>query len=364
MKTKKQKVLVSVTNDLVTDQRVHKVCTFFHENDFEVTLIGRKLKNSVTLNRVYKTKRFKLLFTKGAMFYANHNFRLFCYLLFHKSDILLSNDLDTLLPNYLVSKIKKVKLVYDSHEYFTEVPELTNRPKVKRIWEKIESSIFPKLKSVYTVNESLATLFSTKYKVDVSVVKNVPNYFENGDLEKNEFPTVFYQGALNKDRGLEELIQAFSFLENTQLQIAGDGDIVEGLKTLVLNLKLTEKVTFLGKIPFEELRKHTSKAHLGVTLEKDTNLNYKFALPNKLFDYISCNLPVLSCDLIEIKNIVEKYDIGITISEIKPEIIAENIQFMFENQSKMDFWTANTKIAAKQLCWENEIKVLKKIYLE
>ena len=364
MKTKKQRILVSVTNDLVTDQRVHKVCTFLHENDFEVTLIGRKLKNSLIVNRVYNTKRFKLLFNKGAMFYANYNLRLFFFLLFHKSDILLSNDLDTLLPNYLVSKIKKAKLVYDSHEYFTEVPELINRPKVKRIWEKIESSIFPTLKSVYTVNESLATLFSTKYKVDVSVVKNVPNFCENNEVEKNNIPTVFYQGALNRDRGLEELIQAFSFLENIQLQIAGDGDLTEELKKLVFDLKLTEKITFLGKIPFEELRKYTSKAHLGVTLEKDTNLNYKFALPNKLFDYISCNLPVLTCDLIEIKNIVEKYVIGVTISEIKPENIAKNIQFMLENQSKMDLWKANTKIAAKELCWENEIKVLRKIYLE
>ncbi len=111
------------------------------------------------------------------------------------------------------------------------------------------------------------------------------------------------------------------------------------------------------------MRKLTLKAHLGVTLEKATNLNYHFALPNKLFDYISCNLPVLTCDLPEIKNIVEKYGIGLTISEIKAEIIAEKIQFMLADTDKMNFWIENTKIASKELNWENEIEVLKKIYL-
>ncbi|MES2589914.1 MAG: glycosyltransferase [Bacteroidota bacterium] len=360
---KKQKIIVSVTNDLVVDQRVHKVCTFLHENNFEVTLVGRKLNDSLEVKRIYKTKRFKLLFNRGSLFYANYNIRLFFYLLFQKADVFLSNDLDTLLPNFLVSKLKKIKLVYDSHEYFTEVPELIGRPKVKRFWEKIEGSIFPKLRHVYTVNQSLAELFSTKYKVDVLVVKNVPNYIDNIEGEKNSIPTVFYQGALNKDRGLEELISAFSFLENIQLQIAGDGDIVADLKKLVSKLNLENKVTFLGKIPFHELRKYTLKAHLGVTLEKATNLNYHFALPNKLFDYISCNLPVLACDLPEIKNIVEKYEIGLTISEIKAEIIAEKIQFMLADTDKMNFWIENTKIASKELNWENEIEVLKKIYL-
>jgi len=79
------------------------------------------------------------------LFYANYNIRLFFYLLYSKVDILWSNDLDSLPANYLASKVKGKKLIYDSHEYFTEVPELVSRPDVQKVWESIEEIIFPKL---------------------------------------------------------------------------------------------------------------------------------------------------------------------------------------------------------------------------
>ena len=144
-----QKIIISVTNDLTTDQRVHKVCISLQKMGFEILLVGRKLQNSLPLDRNYQTHRIQLLFNKGFLFYAEYNLRLFFYLLFKKKEIVLANDLDTLLPNYLVSKLQKKKLVYDSHELFTEVPELINRPKTQKIWLKIEQKILPKLKSLF-----------------------------------------------------------------------------------------------------------------------------------------------------------------------------------------------------------------------
>ena len=79
---RKQRILISVSNDLETDQRVHKVATFFHNNGFDVMLIGRKLTNSKSLSRNYATKRMNLVFNKGFFFYAEFNIRLFFYLIF------------------------------------------------------------------------------------------------------------------------------------------------------------------------------------------------------------------------------------------------------------------------------------------
>ena len=128
-----KRIIVSVTNDLSADQRVHKVCTSLHEMGFDVLLVGRKLRTSFPLSRVYSTKRMKFIFNNGVFFYAIYNLRLFFFLLFSKCDLLLSNDLDTLLANHLASKIKKISLVYDSHELFPESPGADSLFKMMKI---------------------------------------------------------------------------------------------------------------------------------------------------------------------------------------------------------------------------------------
>jgi len=116
-----QRIIISVTNDLVSDQRIKKICNTLQELNYDIILVGRLLSNSLPLKRDYKIIRMRLLFKNGFLFYAEYNIRLFLKLLFLRKDILLANDLDTLLPNYLISKIFSKKLVYDSHELFTEV---------------------------------------------------------------------------------------------------------------------------------------------------------------------------------------------------------------------------------------------------
>ena len=123
-----KRIIISVTNDLVSDQRVNKVANTLSNAGFSVLLVGRRFSESVKLSpRNYSTYRLKMFFQKGFLFYLEYNIRLCLFLLTKKSDILLSNDLDTLCANYFVSKIRKIKLVYDSHELFTELPELIGR---------------------------------------------------------------------------------------------------------------------------------------------------------------------------------------------------------------------------------------------
>ena len=366
-KQAKKRIIVSVTNDLIADNRVHKVCTSLVKLGFEVLLVGRKLPASLPVaERIYATKRLRLLFKKGPLFYTCFNFRLFLFLLFAKFDVVLSNDLDTLPANFLASKLRNKPLVYDSHEYFTEVPELVNRPKVQKIWEWLEKRMLPNLKNAYTVCDSIAKAYQKKYGTPFKVVRNVPfaKQLNSPSLLKNdtEDKVVLYQGAVNVHRGLEQAILAMKHLEKTRFIITGDGDIKPLLEKLVQQKKLGDKVEFLGRLPINELYKITPTADLGLSIEEDVGLNYRYALPNKLFDYIQAEVPVLVTSLPEMSAVVNHYEIGGITESLEPEKLAEKMKAALFDDSKRVEWKQNLKLAAAELTWENEEEKLAGIF--
>jgi len=358
----KNKIIISVSNDLSCDQRVNKVCNSLVNMGFDVLLVGVKRKNSSPLMpKKYKMFRFNTIFKKGMLFFIELNVRLFFYLLFKNCNILVSNDLDTLLPNVLISRLKRKELVYDSHEYFTEVAELVTRPKKQAIWKSVERYCFPKLKHIFTVSESIAEIYRGEYGKEVKVVRNVPYYSKYvGDklLNYSGKKIIIYQGALNIGRGLEWVIDAMPLIKNAVLVIIGDGTISKELNERVNNLQLNEKVIFWGRIAESELYKYTPSANLGLCLLENRGLSYYYSLPNRIFDYLHAGVPVLATDFPEIANIVNN-ETGILINHYEPEYLAEVINDFLEK----GFDTSNFDEIAKKFCWENEEKVLKEVYL-
>lgn len=359
-----KKAIVSVINDLVTDQRVNRNCLALEKAGYSVTLIGRQKKDNLELiNRSYQMHRMRLFFEKGPFFYAEYNIRLFCYLLFHPTDLYFSNDLDTLLPNLILSKINGQKLIFDSHEYFTETPELTDRLVIQKIWKTIERFSIPFVKTLITVNESIANLFKSKYGLDFTIIRNIPSGVKSNDFKTRKdlgLPEnkkiILLQGAgINKDRGSEELVEAMQYVDkNHLLLIIGAGDVIDFLKERTIELKLYDQVQFIPKQALENLINYTRNADLGLSIDKDTNLNYKYSLPNKIFDYIHAGVPILCSRLIEIEKIVNQYQIGDFIENHHPKHIAEKINSILDDNDQLERWKVNTKIAADELNWEQE----------
>lgn len=346
-------IIIAVTNDLVTDQRVARISDSLIEKGYVVTLVGRLLPYSTTLERNYTIKRFKLWFNKGALFYANYNIRLFFYLLFKGTyDAVLANDLDTLLGSFLAARLRGKTLVYDSHEYFTEVPELVERPFQKNAWINIEKFLLPKVKHAYTVCESIANEYNLKYRANFKVIRNLPVL--KPYIKHDNSHVLIYQGSLNVGRGIELMIQTMQFLDDYSLWIAGAGDIEDDLHQMVYKLNLGEKVRFLGRLPFTELHEITSKACLGLSFEEDLGKNYRYALPNKLFDYIQARIPVLVSNLPEMRRIVSNYEIGDILHYRQPDKVAKQILEIFSNHEKVDMWQEHLEKAAIELCWEEE----------
>ncbi|HEY0977171.1 MAG TPA: glycosyltransferase [Flavobacteriales bacterium] len=369
-----RRALVSVTNDLSTDNRVHRTCMVLVALGYEVLLIGRLLPGSAPLERPYRTERMRLLFRKGPLFYAEYNLRLFLLLLFaQRPQLLVANDLDTLLPNFLVARLRGAKLLYDTHEFYTEVPELVARPGVRRIWLAIERWIFPRLRNVITVNRSIAEAYHERYPalrkagVEIGVVRNIPMPRRLGPmparstlgLPEDKRLLVLQGAGINVDRGGEEAVLALRELPDCLLLIIGSGDAWPVLQGLVKEHGLEDRVRLLGRMPYEAMMDHTRNADLGLTLDKDTNLNYRFSLPNKLFDYLHAGIPVLATDLPEVAAIVRAHDAGIVVPDPAPARIAAEVRALFADPERVQALRRNATFAARALDGAAEEAVLR-----
>jgi glycosyltransferase involved in cell wall biosynthesis len=364
-----KKLFFTVTTDLNHDQRMIRICSSLAQNGYEVTLIGRKLPTSQPLQtQVFTQKRLSCFFHKGKLFYAEYNFRLFFYLWIKKFDLVCAIDLDTILPCFLTSKIKKTVIVYDAHEYFTEVPEVINRPLTKKIWGKIAHFCIPRIPNCYTVGEGLANLFSKRYNIDFQVIRNISrtksNYLSNVFDEKksSNLPIILYQGALNEGRCLEYYIEAMQYIDDAVLHLAGDGDLTDELKALVLRFKVEKKVKFLGKLTPSELDAVTRKAYLGLNLLENKGLSYYYSLANKTFDYLQANIPALHPDFPEYQAIISQYEIGYLIKNLSVEEIVAALQRLLQDKNEYERLQKECKKAQPVFTWENEEKKLLAFY--
>ncbi len=361
----KYNVAFSVTNCICFDQRVLKMAEVVNQLNCNVTIIGRRKEHQCDPETVpFITRRFRMIFKKGFLFYKFYNIRLFFYLLFHKFNMLVANDLDTLLPNFLVSKLKRLPLIFDSHEYFTGVPEIQNRPFVKWVWTTIEKMIFPRLKYVMTVSDSISMQYESQYGIRPVTIRNcakssseIKGYTKKElGISDGHLLLILQGGGINIDRGGEELIEAINRTEKVSLFIVGSGDVLPVLKEAVNKINLSDRIRFIPKHSWNELIKYTKSADVGLSLDKDTNLNYRFSLPNKLFDYISAGIPVIASNLPEVKKIVEEAGSGIIIQTVTPEEIYKAIIKLRDDRQLLYKLKQNAVNASETLNWGTESK--------
>jgi len=354
----KKNIFVAVTNDISTDQRVHKISSYLVHKGFNTLVYGRVLPSTFQVERTYAIQRKKHLFNNNFLFYAEYNFRLFFTLLFYKCDYILANDLDTLPACFVASKFKKATLIYDSHELFSEGPELQGRAFVKGFWRKLEDFFLPRIKKSYTVSQSIADFYNNKYKTNMGVIRNVPLLEREIVAVDAKFPTnhktVLYQGVLNPGRGIKPMIKALHLLENVDLVIIGYGKVEAELIQFVKEELLENRVHFLGRIPHEELPNYTKLATIGMVLEEPLGLSFEFSLPNKLFDYIHAELPIICGSLPEIKRVVKEHNVGVVVKDYAPETIAKAIKELLNNKELYDKIKFHQQKAKNLFCWEQE----------
>ena len=354
-------IIFTVTNDLNYDQRMIRICTSLANVGYEVTLIGRKKRTSQPLeNKLFKQKRLYCFFEKGKLFYIEYNIRLFIHLLFTKADGICAIDLDTIIPCLWASSLKNIPRIYDAHELFCEMKEIASRPKIYKIWKRIEKYYVPKYTHCYTVNHIIAAEFKKLYANNFEVIRSIALLDETKFSQPKE-KFIYYQGAVNEGRSFESLIPAMKFI-NATLIICGDGNFMKQAKDLTRIHNVEEKVIFKGMLPPDSLQEITSRSYIGITLfEKGAKSNY-YSLANRFFDYIHAGTPQICVNYPLYQELNKKYDIAVLIEDLKPESLALVVSRLLEDESVWKSMHENCKTAAKELCWQNEEKTLIAFY--
>jgi len=366
--SERRRIAVWVSNDLTFDQRVKKTCETLTSAGWTPVLVGREMPSSVPWKGPWEAHRLRLSATRGPRFYASLQRGLAKWLREHSSEIdaIWCNDLDTLAPAVWHGRLP---VVYDSHEYFTEAAGLTGRPLRRAVWLALERWAMRKLPCMITVNESIAAAYRAKYGLDVRVVRNMPRLQPPVEVQgrdafldydvPTDLPIALMQGAyMDRDRGAAEAVAALPGMKGVRLVLVGAGIEWDEARERMGEPQMEGRLHCIPKLPFDELRRLTASADVGLSLDKAGHGNYEMSLPNKLFDFMHARLPMVVTARKEVAAIVREHRLGEVVNEPTPEAIRDAVHAMLSRPRES--WRSSLATASEAFHWGvDEPQILK-----
>ncbi|MEC1714820.1 glycosyltransferase family 4 protein [Schinkia azotoformans] len=286
-----------------------------------------------------------------------------------KADVYHAHDFEMLPGAFVAAKLRKAKLVYDSHELWIEQrPDFP--PLFKKVVMIIEGFLIKRVDEVITVNESIALELQKRYKLakKPTILHNFTNktLVDEPKVPKldSEKVVVLYHGGYMKDRGLEELIKSFEYVSgNVVLHLRGFGPIEEELRNIAKDLIKAGKVVFCPPVSMRELVTAAQSADIGIIPYKPTCLNNLYSFPNKLSEYLMAGLAVCASDIPEIARLNQQVHFGALFDPFNPESIAAAINELASDKVQLLACRENAlKWSLSEGNWEEESKKLDDLY--
>ncbi|MFP4135231.1 MAG: glycosyltransferase, partial [Halothece sp.] len=294
-----------------------------------------------------------------------------------QADIYHAHDLNVLAAAYHCAKKYGGKVVYDSHEFYVERNRGYKLNPLRRFaLLQFEKFLIRKSDAVITVSQAIAEELSKRYKIALpTVILNVPISPREVMVtsEKSirvaleiqpEYKILLYTGGIAFNRGLDKVIKSLQFLPQCYFVMMGNGSekYINQLKEIALENGVDSRVCTFGPVPSGEVTTYAASADLGIAAIENVCLSYYYCAPNKIFEYLSANLPIIASNFPEMSRIINQYEIGGTFDPNQPQDIAKAVQEVFNNPKKMEKMRENTKTAAQFYNWEVESKKFLKLY--
>jgi glycosyltransferase involved in cell wall biosynthesis len=283
------------------------------------------------------------------------------------ADVYHSHDLNTLYVGHVCKKRTRARLVYDSHELQTERSRMGYWWKRWALWNErrwlpsadalivASPPWIDHLRSLYgTVPDPSAAVINTPASTEV-----VPRDLRPELALASDTPLLLYQGSIQENRGIEPAIEAVELLDDVVLVIVGYGYYRDALETMVAGRGLAERVRFYGPVPNHDLLHWTASADVGLCNIVNASLSYFTTLPNKLFEYMMAEVPVLGSDSPGIGRVVEETGVGEVVDPVDPESLAAATRKILADPEP---YRIACRTARERYNWETESAKLLGVY--
>jgi glycosyltransferase involved in cell wall biosynthesis len=292
------------------------------------------------------------------------------------ADVAHAHDLNTMYAAYnLKRKFSSTIVVYDSHELWIHRNRVGREARLEKLIDRaVEKWLIKYADAVITVCDSIGEWLEERYPniPKPVIVRNMPHRLihREGDaivglklrlgIPENNV-VMIYTGKITSGRGIEIGVDALAKLDALQFVLLGYGEqsYVDGLKKKIVDLGVSERVTFCDPVPHAEVTNFIYGADFALVYIEPVCLSYEYALPNKLFESVQAGVPVLGSSLVEIERIVNGYEIGVCFSDASD---LANKVLLECNKVQLDKWRKSINIAASELCWDKEQSKLVELY--
>ena len=371
-----------VRNPYTNDSRVEKEAMTLRAAGHAVTVVAdhavglpeREVRDGIEVRRVRRAR----MPIPGLRFLA-HEWRLSRVLLRLRPSILHAHDSNALVPVALAARRLGRPFVYDAHDLWLHRP----RRQRSRLYHSLQNAYYrvvegiliPRAAAAITVSPPIARHLERAYRL--RRVELVPNYPWADEVAHSRtarplrslaaipagVPVVLYLGGLMEGRGIEHLVRAMVDVPGAHLVLLGDGHQAPALAAQATRLGIGGRVHVAAPVPPGDVVATAASATIGVSPIVPSCLNYRYSLPNKLFQYMGAGIPVVASDFPQVREVVIGAEAGLVVDTSRPERIAAAInELLSDPERARDMGAGGRDAVLERYTWSTSADALLAVY--
>lgn len=327
------------------------------EDQYKDKSISYILKDYFSINSNARLNVFPLKYKKyigeNTMFYLTAFKKIIELSKEKKIDIIMTMNTNFLPYLYLLKKIVKAKVFFETHHLYVapNLREKNNRKKETLI----QKYFLPKIDGIICLQKEQIKL----YKDNISQLNyclartGVKNIYKEHKAWENKY--IGYVGSLDKSKGVKEILKAFKLVKTKDLKLLLVGgrneEIIKEYTSLAEELGISDRFKITGWVSRKKLEDYLRKIKIGIVPAQDTFYNRYITSPMKIFNYFSYGIPIVGSALPTIEEIVTNNG-GLFYKKGAQEKLAATIDLLASDKDLYDKKSKYIFERASKLTWE------------